>query len=276
MKQRVRKNKRRTKKNHDEHMDESWLLPYSDLVTLLLALFIALYASSNVDADKFKQLSDTFQSIFQSGSGVMNYPEVNPPTDEPNVGKTSEKVEEETDEELKKEMQEKLEQDKVLQSVEQKFTGYIKENKLEDKLQTSFTPEGLLITIKSNVLFESGSASIQRKQMKIVDEISEILVSKPPLDVVISGHTDTVPISNSQFSSNWALSTARAVNFLESMLENTDLEPNRFSAKGFGEHRPIGNNDTEKGRSKNRRVEILVLPQGQSDYSVDLSDQNNH
>ena len=82
----------------------------------------------------------------------------------------------------------------------------------------------------------------------------------PPRHIIISGHTDNVPIHNAQFASNWELSVMRAVNFMKVLLENPNLDPRWFSAKGYGEFKPVAPNNTPEGRMKNRRVEILILP----------------
>lgn len=82
----------------------------------------------------------------------------------------------------------------------------------------------------------------------------------PPRSIIISGHTDNVPIRNAGFQSNWELSVMRAINFMKVILENNRLNPSMFSAKGFGEFKPVASNDTEEGKKKNRRVEILITP----------------
>ncbi len=79
-------------------------------------------------------------------------------------------------------------------------------------------------------------------------------------EITVSGHTDTVPITNAQFASNWELSTQRAVNFMQVLLQNKDLQPGKFSAIGYGEYRSIAQNDTPEGKAKNRRVEVFILP----------------
>lgn len=96
--------------------------------------------------------------------------------------------------------------------------------------------------------------------MKIAKEISDLLVIDPPRNIIISGHTDNVPIHTAKFESNWELSVMRAVNFMKIILENDKLDPRWFSAKGYGEYKPVASNATKEGRAKNRRVEILILP----------------
>ncbi|WP_080848431.1 flagellar motor protein MotB [Cytobacillus gottheilii] len=265
--------KRKKKEHHEEHVDESWLLPYADLLTLLVALFIVLFAMSSVDAEKFQKLSKSFNDVFTGGTGVMEFPSPIPEgqreaTDVskdnlPESGQEQEQQDQEAQaalEQLANEELRKQADQEALSSLQEKVNSYITNNDLTDKLETSLTTEGLLVTIRDNVLFQSGSADVRREDYDVAGEISDLLVMDPPRNIMISGHTDNVPISNARFSSNWELSVMRAVNFMKLILENNKLDPGKFSAKGFGEFQPAAANDTADGRAKNRRVEILILP----------------
>ncbi|WP_042351810.1 flagellar motor protein MotB [Bacillus massiliigorillae] len=250
--------RKKKKKHHDEHMDESWLIPYADLMTLLLALFIVLFAMSSVDAVKFQQLSKAFNDIFTSGTGVMDFSspmETNGRSDSQNETMIQSKGE------VRKALGEK--DYKELSAMQERVNEYIEKSDIKDKLGTSLTGEGLMISIRDNVLFGSGSADVLPRDRQVAKEIAALLVMDPPRSIVISGHTDNVPISNSQFNSNWDLSVMRAVNFMKVVLENPALSPEWFSAKGYGEFKPIASNKTAEGKSKNRRVEILITPRTQ-------------
>ncbi|MGG0736793.1 flagellar motor protein MotB [Niallia taxi] len=264
--------KRKKKEHHEEHVDESWLVPYADLLTLLLALFIVLYAMSSVDQKKFAALAEVFNQEFQAGTGIFEYPSPTPAEveeksdlDENNKTKGNASEEESSkntnvSEEELTEAQQKQDQEE-LQGVQDKLDSYIEKNNLEDKLETSLTDEGLLVSIRDNVLFTSGNANIREKDEHLVSEISNLLIMDPPRSIIVSGHTDNVPIKNAEFESNWDLSVSRAINFMKLLLRNNDkLNPSSFSAKGYGEFKPIASNKTEKGREKNRRVEILIQP----------------
>lgn len=243
------KNRSRHEEGKEEEINESWLLPYADLLTLLLALFIVLFAMSAVDVEKFKMMSSVFSEIFSGGTGIIDESAnfENSPNQTATIPSNEEKNE-------LKEMKDKIDQ-------------YITEKGLNDQLKTSLTSEGLLLTINDSVLFDSGSAIVREEDVGIAKEISEFLDMNPPANVIISGHTDNVPINNSQFASNWELSVMRAVNFMKLILENPKLDPSKFSAKGFGEYNPIASNDTEEGRAKNRRVEVLIQPVNQEEAS---------
>ncbi|MFJ7853788.1 flagellar motor protein MotB [Peribacillus frigoritolerans] len=232
-------------------MDESWLVPYADILTLLLALFIVLFASSSVDAVRFQQLSNVFNQVFTSGTGFMDFPS-DSPSNEPTS--PEQRTGAEDLEKLGKNEQEELTE------VQERVNAYIEKNDLTDKLGTNLTDEGMLISIRENVLFESGVAEVRSENRKMAKEISGLLVMDLPRNIIVSGHTDNIPIKNSKYESNWDLSVMRSVNFMKLLLENKDMDPEMFSAKGHGEFKPVASNETKKGRAKNRRVEILIVP----------------
>ncbi|KEZ52683.1 flagellar motor protein MotB [Metabacillus indicus] len=245
--------RKKKKKHEEEHVDESWLLPYADLLTLLLALFIVLFAMSSVDAQKFQMLARAFNSTFTGGTGVLEYPSPVPDGDMEQLDDKKEVKEDQ--QEAQKEMEQKK-----LKEIQEKVNAYIKANNLESQLKTTLTDEGLLITILNDIFFDSGESAIRGKDEKLAKEISNLLVMNPPRNIIVSGHTDNVPISNADYDSNWHLSVMRAVNFMKLLLENEKLDPRAFSAKGFGEYNPVADNATDAGQQKNRRVEILILP----------------
>jgi chemotaxis protein MotB len=239
------------KKHHDEdHINETWLIPYADLLTLLLALFIVLFASSQIDQKKFQEIARSFSSALAGGTGVFDFPS---PVEQENP-QTSIRNEQIT------KSQRALMERKELQEIQAKINQYIEKQHLNGELKTTLTEEGLLVTILNDILFDSGSAEVRPQDKKIATEISRLLVMNPPRSIIVSGHTDNVPIHNSKFSSNWELSVMRAVNFMKLLLENKQLDPRWFSAKGYGEFKPVASNATAEGRMKNRRVEILILP----------------
>ncbi|WP_346199783.1 flagellar motor protein MotB [Caldifermentibacillus hisashii] len=253
---------RRKKEKGEHEVNETWLLPYSDLMTLLLALFIVLFASSAVDAQKFQSMSKVFSEIFTGGTGIVDYESIEQKNGEELVDETKEKLEKE-----KEQTQVPVDEQTTLSATQERVNQYILEKGLTGQLKTSLTSEGLLVTINDSVLFDSGSADVREEDIAVAKEISDLLVTDPPHNVIISGHTDNVPIQNSNFSSNWELSVMRAVNFMKIILENDQLDPRMFSAKGFGEFQPIASNDTEEGKAKNRRVEVLILPNGKTEQN---------
>ncbi|WP_174732857.1 flagellar motor protein MotB [Mesobacillus harenae] len=256
--------RRKKRQEHDEHIDESWLIPYADLLTLLLALFIVLFAMSSVDAVKFQNLSRSFNDVFSGGTGVLEFESPTPENqNQPIIEKEDKKEEEEQTDELEEDgkTEEELEKDRAeLLELQRKVNSYIDSKGLTSKLDTSLTEEGLLVTIRDNLLFESGRADVRLEDLPTAREIANLLVMDPPRNIIISGHTDNVPISTARYESNWELSVMRAVEFMKILLEHDQLDPSSFSAKGFGEFQPVDTNETEAGKARNRRVEILILP----------------
>lgn len=229
-------------------MDESWLVPYADILTLLLALFIVLFASSSVDQDKLREMGNVFNSIFSSGTGIMDYnsPVNNDSSDTGNLGS---------------QVSEYLRDQASLQDIQNRVEDFIAVNELENQFETSLTDEGLLITIRDSVLFDSGKADIKPEYYPLANELAKVLELDPARNVIVTGHTDNVPMNTAEFRSNWELSVMRAVNFLKILIDsNPQLDSKYFSVKGFGEFNPIDTNDTVEGRAKNRRVEVLIQP----------------
>ncbi|WP_053360850.1 flagellar motor protein MotB [Bacillus sp. FJAT-27251] len=250
---------KRTKK-HEEHVDESWLIPYADILTLLLALFIVLFAASEVDSKKFEAIAKSFNSAMEGGTGVLDYNSPVEPIDE--TGQIPKQGEASTEQKPEHEESEMTpEQDfKELGELQQSIEGYIEEKGLSPRLQTELTAQGLLVTITDEVLFRSGDGDVTNEARKLAVEMSHLLVSDPPRQIVIEGHTDNQPIRTAKYPSNWELSSARAINFMKILIENPKLDPRKFSATGYGEYQPVDTNDTLEGRAKNRRVEVLILP----------------
>lgn len=238
--------RRKRRKKDSGNIDESWLLPYADLMTLLLALFIVLFASSSIDSEKLDQMSAVFNEIFDGGQGIMDH---SAPTPVP-IPKEYEGEGEE--------INSYIEDRKSLEDIQGRVDEYIAVHELENQFETKMTDEGLLVTIRDSILFNPGKADIKKEYLPLAKELAELLVFDPPRHIVITGHTDNVPMNSAEFSSNWDLSVMRAVNFLKLMMENENIDPFLLSAQGYGEFKPIGDNDTAEGRSKNRRVEVLI------------------
>lgn len=264
------------KKKHEDHVDESWLIPYADVLTLLLALFIVLFAASEVNSQKFQEISDSFNRELQGGTGILEnqsavetFEETSKlaePNDvDPTEGEaaTPPEVEEEIDDKIEMTAEEieqlALAEDyKELAAIQDKLKAYIAERNMEDKLEAELTSKGLVLKIKDGVLYGSGSADLSEGAQTVAEEISNMLVTDPPRSIFIEGHTDSIPSNSAAFPSNWELSSARAINFMKILLENDELDPSKFSATGFAEHQPIASNDTAEGRAENRRVEVLI------------------
>ena len=239
--------KKKRGKKHEEEASEAWLLPYSDLMTLLLALFICLFAISQTDQTKLQQMAQAFTAAFnmggpsffnQAGPNASMQREIMSAEDQGNAAY--------------------IEENRTLEQLQRQLDEYIEQNNLQDQLSTQLEEEGLMIRIKERALFPSGSAELVAESQRIGPIVAGLLAAVPER-VLISGHTDTDPISTAQFPSNWELSSVRAMTFMKYLLSiNPNLNPARFSAIGYGEYRPIAPNDTAENKQQNRRVEILI------------------
>ena len=231
----------------EEEAGEAWLLPYSDLMTLLLGLFISLFAMSQTDQKKMEDMAQAFSAAFNMG-GPSFFDKMGP-----NPGRRAEMP---SDEDAGNSAY--IQENQALEQVKKQMDQYIDQNELSEQLSTEMTDDGLLIRIKEKALFPSGSAELAGQAQSIGPVVAGLLATIPER-VIISGHTDNVPINSAQYPSNWELSSQRALNFMKYLLSiNSKLAPQRFSAIGYSEYRPIADNKTEEGRTKNRRVEILI------------------
>ncbi|MFZ0075020.1 flagellar motor protein MotB [Exiguobacterium undae] len=247
---------KRKKKPHDEHISEGWLIPYADLLTLLLALFIVLFASSNVDAVKLKAMSQSFSSVFNGGSGMITNSSLSTSQEEEDSKKT--------DARTKAQSYEIAE----LEKIKEEANDYIKQQKLEKDIKVEVTNEGLVFTIRDRALFSPAQAEVRGNAVQIAQGMSNLLVKAGQRQIQVSGHTDNIPINTAQYPSNWELSTERAISFMRALQRNPQLAPKRFTVSGYGEYQPIASNQTESGRSQNRRVEVLIRP------LIDIKAQN--
>lgn len=257
---------RKRRQSEDEHMDESWLIPYADILTLLLALFIVLFASSSIDTQKFQQMMSSFNTVLAGGPSVMDMGTIIPIGEEMGqAGKDADKYGDpthsprSTQQELT-ELQKRVQEETVqLEQLKHNIDAYIEDNELTSQLSTELNNLQLVLRISDNALYASGSADVRRESRGLAEAIADMLVEYPQYEVIVSGHTDNVPINNARFRDNWDLSTARALNFMKILLSNPDLDPARFSSVGHGEYRPVADNDTPEGRSLNRRVEVSII-----------------
>ncbi|OBZ15646.1 MULTISPECIES: flagellar motor protein MotB [Bacillales] len=251
---------------HEEHVDESWLIPYADLLTLLLALFIVLYSMNSVDVKKFEEMSKAFSVALSTGSGILTETAIvksgeddgKKQDEKGGMIDNKDKSKDQTDEEKAREELMKQEQ-KDLEDLKKKVDAYIEKNGLTTDLETKLNLSQLMITISDNALFAPAQATVKPESKELAIAIGKMLQQYPDYEVIVSGHTDTTPISTVFFKSNWDLSSMRAIRFMDILLENKQLKPERFSAIGYGEYRPVADNKTTAGKAKNRRVEVSII-----------------
>ncbi len=264
--------KHKQKKHSEEENGEAWLLPYSDLMTLLLAVFIVLFAVSKVDETKAEKVAEAFREGMMSGSeGILS-----------GVGGSfvphhSEGAEEETPQNegtensgtdttqqganvSQDELEEFLGTTELgnLEELKSKLEVMFKNEDLTTDITTSIDKRGLIISLNNAILFESGSAEIKPQNEFTLIKIAKIINT---LDnyIRIEGHTDNLPIHSAVYPSNWELSTARAASVVRLFINECNVSPEKVVAVGYGEYKPITDNSTKEKRAKNRRIDIIVL-----------------
>ncbi|MGM0507862.1 MAG: OmpA/MotB family protein [Fusobacteriota bacterium] len=230
-----------------------WMATYGDMMTLLMAFFVLLFAFSSTDSQKFQ----TMMKAFQGALGVMEGGKTISPEKLITDTRIQAKGTEMKFMLLSKEVQKRVDEE-INESMEK--GEKLKQEDQEDQpsVTTEITERGLKISFLNRSLFDSGYAQIKPQGLKILEAVLSELQGIPN-DIVVEGHTDNVPINTERYPSNWELSTARAVNVLKYMLENDSTLRGRIFASGYADTRPVATNDTARGRAKNRRVDIIVL-----------------
>lgn len=223
--------------NSDAEEDEGptapfWMTTYSDMVTLLLTFFVLIVGMSEVKMEKFKEAL----SYFQGRPSVLTHDAVVPPTQNQEVTTFHSREQAERYEAL---------------------MHHLKEKNLEDKVQANLTERGLHVIITDSIMFNPGQAELIEPSRSVLQLISGVLDGTVEA-VVVEGHTDDRPIRTKMYPSNWELSTARAASAIRFLLEQEGaLDPSRYAATGYGEHRPLDPRPLPEARARNRRVEML-------------------
>jgi len=225
----------RKKKEEDAENLERWLLTYADLITLLLAFFVVMYSMSQIDAKRFGEMSESLHGILKGGDNVLNPDEVVQTDDGHGVLKLGN-----------------------LRMLQKAIKGKSEERKKLQDVQTEITERGLVIHIVERALFQEGSSTLQGNSWEVLDLIYNEIDSIPN-HIRVEGHTDDRPIMTDQYPSNWELSASRATEVVRYFINEYSFPPNRISALGYGEYRPIQPNNSIENRARNRRVDIVIL-----------------
>ncbi|WP_158793968.1 flagellar motor protein MotB [Granulicella sp. L60] len=244
-----------SKKKHPEHVNhERWLVSYADFITLLFAFFVVLFASSQSDKKKQIKLSEAMQSAF-TPLGTFDAHSKTPPLTDINAAAITNSTPAALAPPLPSTSTETLEQTEArLRKLiaQQVAAGGIPPGGIAMRI----TPDGLVISLHEAGFFPSGSAEVRPASIPMISILATTLPAGP---LRVEGHTDNVPIHTSQFASNWELSTARSTAIARLLLEHGPIVPANLSVAGYAEFHPVAGNDTEDGRTQNRRVDIILL-----------------
>ena len=250
----------------DKETSDRWLLTYADLITLLMIFFVVLYSMSKVDSDKFQAMAESLSKSL--GGGTPAKMTIADTLSGPTIITTGKQNTTTEGEQLPKNLsQEQANQGQqgnsdqenlAILGVKAKLDKFAADNGLETKIVSSVSERGLVISIQDTVLFDSGSAVVTPYAHQILNKIS-VVIGAIPNHIKVEGHTDNMPINTPQFKSNWELSVIRATNVSHILIDEGSINPNSLSVTGYGEYRPVTTNETELGRTRNRRVDLVIL-----------------
>jgi chemotaxis protein MotB len=260
---------------------ERWLLTYSDMITLLLALFVVLFSISSVNISKFVSLQESLKaafsgSILSGGSSILNagadssashspnntvIPAIVPlmPTiARPGAQGTADTASQAQLHALMKEAQQSSKEQADFRALQRRLNAYAQAHGWANQVKAQIEQRGLVVTVLTDkLLFASGEDTLQSASFPLLTEIATLIsLDTEQHPVVVEGYTDDVPIHTSQFPSNWWLSSGRANVVLQYLLTR-DVSAARVSEQGFGDQHPVASNATPAGRQQNRRVEVV-------------------
>ena len=250
-------NRRRYNDGRSRH---PWLITFADLMIVVLVMFVLLYSYSETDTQKFHSVMSSFKndSHFDRGSVPEGFEEGMTESENEEASETGKEEETIVSKEYEDLLAEMIERENRIKEIMDYVETYAAEHDLEQKMTVSPTGKGIEIVLPEVMLFPSGQANLIEEAMAFLDDMAPML-SEISNYIEVEGHTDNRPISTNRFPSNWDLSTARANEVIRYLVEEHGIQPERFTSVGYGEYRPIASNDTREGRSKNRRVVMMIL-----------------
>jgi chemotaxis protein MotB len=265
---------------HEEHANhEAWAIPYGDLITLLLAFFVVMYAMSSVNEGKYRVLSDSLVAAFQGAPKTLEPIQVGekqlgPGADlaitlprQPMIDGQPQRAIQPIA--MAQQPRQQMQLDAlagVADEVEQSMSDLIDRELVTVRRHGKWVE----VEIRTDILFPSGVATLSPAAEQVLQQLADTL--KPfPNAIRVEGHTDNRPISTPAFPSNWELSAARAASVVH-LFTRAGMDPSRLAVIGLGENRPAQSNATAEGRNANRRVLLVILsgkdrPEG--DYAED-------
>jgi len=240
---------RKRSRTHISH--DRWLVSYADFITLLFAFFVVLYSAAQVDKRKIGKLAAGIQTAFEQ---LGPFPATGPPRMLPTPTPVS------FNNPPPGPVPQPPEQNRDLILLRKQLEEALAEQILRGEVALRSAPDGLVISLREAGFFESGSADMRVESEPAFSRMATLLAAQR-YALRIEGHTDNLPIHNSQYSSNWELSTARSTKMIRLLITQYHFAPQRLSAAGYAEYHPIARNDSAEGRALNRRVDVVILGQ---------------
>jgi chemotaxis protein MotB len=263
--------RRHKKHHHEEHENhERWLVSGYDMMTLLFAVFVVLFAISSTNISKVKLLEQSLQEAFSGpvlsgGQAMMKTGATSEGTDAeapkpplPTLTPSQAVAEAMNPQDAEEAAKQARAEEQSFQDLKKRIDKLAREAGLAEKMSTTVTPDGLKIRLVTDgVLFDSGSAVIKSGGRPTLEQIGRIIDHEGTHPVQVEGHTDDRPIATSQYPSNWQLSGARAAAVVQ-QLGDAGVSGKRMSLAGYAAQHPVAGNATPAGRAQNRRVEIIL------------------
>lgn len=228
---------RRGKVKHAQHNHDRWIVSYADFVTLLFAFFVVMFATANANKGKARAISEAIKAALSQSPSAAVAQAIH--------------AEQKLDEKSASSMDELIPTLALLQS---RLKQEINKGEVDLRMET----RGLTVSFKQAALFDSGEAILKGSSAEAMGKVAEAIL-RIPNQVRLEGHTDNIPIHNQHFNNNWELSSSRSIAVLQMLTERFQVPVRRLEVSGYGDVAPIASNDTEEGRTKNRRVDIVIL-----------------
>ncbi|MGH8219834.1 MAG: flagellar motor protein MotD [Steroidobacteraceae bacterium] len=272
---------RRRKRNHEEHQNhEAWAIPYADLMTLLLAFFVVMYAISTVNEGKYRVLSDALVAAFRGTPRTMEPIQVGDKQEGSGADVKTTLVQQSMLAGQPRKLFDPIpvkagvpnpvhplaagqfdeKQQAAAKALERVADQVVRAMQSLERANLVFVRRKshmVEVEIRTDILYPSGSATLSPSAIPIIDRLAAVL--RPfPNPIRVEGHTDSRPIETIAFPSNWELSAARAASVVR-LFQRQGIDPARLAVMGYGQYRPAQPNATQQGRNANRRVVIVIL-----------------
>jgi chemotaxis protein MotB len=252
---------RRKKADEEPISHERWLVSYADFITLLFAFFTSLYAISTIDAEKAGKMVFSTRAAFSLGFFPTDKPLMGvPPSDKQEAhlppGKVLAPLEQPSSAKVKDWQDGKVSAQRV-RALARELERYVTRESLDNEVVVRLERRGLVVSLAAAALFAPGSTQMKRESLRIVDSIAEKLI-ETGLHLRVEGHTDDLPSASGRSTSDWRISTERALNVVTYLVEEFAYPAHRLSAAGFAAYRPLADNVSPRGRAANRRVDLVL------------------
>jgi chemotaxis protein MotB len=230
----------RRRKGHQAHANhERWVISYADFITLLFAFFVVMFATANADKGKARAVSEAVKAALSQSKDSKVAQMVKEAEEADKAGKAPDPT-------------------KELAPIAKLLSTQLHPEIAKGQIELKMESRGLIISFRQAALFDSGADIIKPSAYGSISKVAQA-VGGIRNQVRLEGHTDNQPIHNERFNNNWELSSARSIAILQMMMTKFQIPVRRMAVSGYADVAPIANNETESGRVRNRRVDVVIL-----------------